>query len=248
MKKYLHALVSLFIVMGCLPAYAETSTLVIARIENIPDQYVGGEILKVVYSSLNVNILFADMPAKRALIESSQGRVDGEVQRVLDVGNEYPSLIAAHPSINYIEPSVFIQTSKKEQFPTRIAGWDSIRNYRIGIVNGVGSSERGTAGMPHVFRINTLDTAMEMLAVDRLDIVVSDRFSGLVSIAKQNLTGISSLSPPLQKIEIYHFLHKKHSALLPKVEKVLAEMSQTGELERLRAKLVKQYLDDSAKR
>jgi polar amino acid transport system substrate-binding protein len=42
------------------------------------------------------------MPAERAPLESSEGRVDGEIQRVLDVGREYPTLPVLRPSFNYI--------------------------------------------------------------------------------------------------------------------------------------------------
>jgi uncharacterized membrane protein len=68
-----------------------------ARVEDIPDQLVGSLILEVVYRRLDIAVEFVDMPAKRALVESSEGRVDREVQRLLDVGREYPSLIAVQP-------------------------------------------------------------------------------------------------------------------------------------------------------
>ena len=116
-------------------------SLRLARVENIPDQLVGSAILEVVYRRLDIALEFVDMPAKRALVESSQGHVDGEVQRVLDVGREYPSLLVVQPSINYIEPAVFV---KRIDF--RVAGWSSIAPHSIGIVRGVGSSVRRSAG------------------------------------------------------------------------------------------------------
>src|ERR1700741_4116422 len=60
-------------------------SLRLARVENIPDQLVGSAILEGVYRRLDIALEFVDLPAKRALVESSEGRVDGEVQRVLDV-------------------------------------------------------------------------------------------------------------------------------------------------------------------
>src|SRR5260221_10326738 len=76
--------------LGTTAARAET-VLRLARIENIPDQFVGGEILKAVYQRLGIAVEFIDLPAKRALVESSQGRVDGEVHRILAVQSEFPS-------------------------------------------------------------------------------------------------------------------------------------------------------------
>ena len=135
-----------WLALGLSSAMAQAQvSLRLARIENIPDQQVGAEILQAVYRRLGLTVEFVDLPAKRALLESSQGHLDGEVQRVSAVQSEYPSLIAVQPSINYIEPSAFV---KRLDFP--VDGWRSIAGYSVGIVRGVGSSERGTQGMARV--------------------------------------------------------------------------------------------------
>ena len=54
----------------------------LARIADIPDQYVGGEMLRAVYAKLNIKLEFEDVPGKRALALSSAGEVDGEIQRI----------------------------------------------------------------------------------------------------------------------------------------------------------------------
>ena len=228
----------IFLLSGlCSTAFAQ-SPLRIARIENIPDQFVGGEILKVVYTRLNIPVELVDLPAKRALLESSTGRLDGEVQRNIMVQTQYPTLVMVRPALNYIEPSVF---SKKERF--EVKGWDSIKAFDIGIVRGVGTSENGTQGMKSVQAVNTLDQLMLMLAEDRVDVAVSDSFSGLAVLKRLGLKDrVRLLTPPLQKNEIYHFLHEKHRGLVPKVEQVLSEMQSSGELERLRKQIIEKYL------
>lgn len=223
----------------CIAAEAHgQATLHLARLENIPDQAVGAEILKAVYLRLGIPVDFVDMPAKRALIESSQGRVDGEVQRILAVEQEYPTLIPVRVSINYIEPAVF---SKRLDF--QVDGWESIRPYQIGIVRGVGSSERGTKGMPRVEAVSTMDQLMLMLASDRLDVAVNDRFSGLLVCARLHLEkSVRPLSPPLEHIPLYHFLHRRHAELVPRVEEALRQMQASGELEQLRREITERLL------
>ena len=61
------------------------TSLQFARLANVPDQYVGGEILKVVYARLSLPIEFVDLPAGRALTLSNSGVLDGEVQRVAGI-------------------------------------------------------------------------------------------------------------------------------------------------------------------
>ena len=210
----------------------------IARIENIPDQFVGGEILKAIYTRANIPMELVDLPAKRAIMDSSQGVLDGEVHRNIKVKDQYPTLIPLQPGINYIEPSVF---SKNLDF--EVKGWESLKDYRIGIVRGVGTSEDGTKGMPQVTAVSTLEQLMQMLAEDRIDVAVSDAFSGLAELKRLKLDGqIHLLTPPLQKVEIYHYLHEKHRDLIPTVEKVIQEMQASGELEQLRAKIIEQFL------
>lgn len=222
---------------GCWAAWAQ-APLRIARIENIPDQFVGGELLKVVYGRLAIPIELVDLPAKRALLESSEGRLDGEVHRNINVQTQYPTLLMIRPALNYIEPSVF-----SSKAAPAVTGWDAIKGYRIGIVRGVGTSEDGTRGMASVLAINTLDQLMLVLAEDRVDVAISDSFSGLAVINRLGLAGrVKVLTPPLQKNDIYHFLHEKHRDLVPRVEQVLREMQASGELERLRKQTIERYL------
>lgn len=221
----------------------QTTTLRLSRIENVPDQAVGGEILAAVYSKLGIRLEFVAVPAKRALIESSEGRLDGEVQRVLDVANEYPTLLPVRESINYIEPSVF---TRRVEF--RVEGWESLRPYTIGIVRGVGSSERGTRGMPRVEAAPGMDQMMQMLASDRIEVAVNDRFSGMLVNNRLGLDRqLRVLSPPLQHIELYHFLHERHRALVPQVEAAVRQMKASGELERLRKEITQRMLDEARK-
>lgn len=228
----------------CLSGVAPAQTVLrLARLENIPDQAVGAEILKAVYRRLDIAVEFVDLPAQRALIESSQGRVDGEVQRILAVQDQYPSLIALRPSINYIEPSAFV---KRVRFA--VDGWSSIAPYSIGIVRGVGSSERGTSGMARVEPVATMDQLMQMVAAERFEVAVNDRFSGLLVTKRLRLDPVvQPLAPPLQHIALHHFLHESHRDLVPKVEQVLRSMEASGELERLRAQITARMLTDAEK-
>lgn len=210
----------------------------LARIADIPDQYVGGEMLRAVYAKLNIKLEFEDVPGRRALALSSAGEVDGEIQRIGTLSQDYPTLVRVTPAINYIEPAVF---ATKVRFD--VDGWNSIRDYSIGIIRGVGSSEAGTRGMARVTATANLETMVRMLDADRFDVMVTDLFSGLVAVKRDNLQArIYPLSPPLERIQIYHYLHERHRDLVPRVGHVIAQMEASGELAALREALVKQVL------
>jgi polar amino acid transport system substrate-binding protein len=236
-------LVPIVILIGPFAGETQSETLpkkiVLSRLANIPDQLVGGEILKAAYAKLDITVEFLDVEAKRALALSSAGDVDGEIQRVAAVAQQFPTLLQLKPAINYIEPAVF--TTGLE---FTVAGWSSIKDYQVGIVRGVGSSEAGTNGMSDVHRATSLEELVRMLDRERFDLLVTDLFSGKVEIRRQQLDSrIRPLLPPLERIYIYHYLHERHRALVPHIEAVLREMKDSGELEQLRAKLVTQVLE-----
>jgi polar amino acid transport system substrate-binding protein len=231
--------VCLWMLLSGIPCHAQ-SVIRLARIADITDQYVGGELLRAVYARLNITVEFEDVPGKRALALSSAGELDGEIQRIANVSRDYPTLIRISPPINYIEPSVFTTSLRFD-----VHGWDSIKDYSIGIVRGVGSSEAGTRGMSHVTATTSLENMIEMLDAGRFDVMVTDLFSGLVAVKKLKLQSrIHPLSPPIERIYIYHYLHERHRELAMKVGRVIEKMDASGELARLRESLVKQYLDE----
>jgi polar amino acid transport system substrate-binding protein len=231
--------VCISMLLSGIPSQAQ-SVIRLARIADIPDQYVGGEILRAVYGRLNIAVEFEDVPGKRALALSSAGELDGEVHRIANLARDYPTLVQVSPPINYIEPSVFTTTLRFD-----VQGWTSIKDYSIGIVRGVGSSEAGTRGMSRVTAAASLEGMIRMLDAGRFDLMVTDLFSGRVAVKKLNLQSrIHSLSPPIEKIYIYHYLHERHRDLAGKVERVIRNMDASGELTRLREKLVNQALNE----
>ncbi|WP_057300719.1 ABC transporter substrate-binding protein [Pelomonas sp. Root1217] len=225
-------------------AGAVPSTLRLARLDGVPDQRIGSEILKVAYARLGIELQFVAVPALRSLLESSEGRLDGEVQRILNVEVQYPTLLAVRPSINYIEPAAFV---KKLDF--KVQGWPSIAAYQVGIVRGVGSSEAGTQGMARVTAVPSMEALMRMVAAERVDVAVNDRLSGMLILQQLGLQGeVHPLDPPLQRIPLYHFLHMRHAELLPRIEETLRGMAASGELEQIRSRAAKRIAEDYERR
>ena len=231
--------IGLFVI--CLTLFCTTShseePLRFAQIVDTPDQVIGAEILEVAYKRLGIPIKIVQMPGRRALRESSEGRIDGEIHRILSIGNDYPTLIRVPTPINYIEPTVF---SKNERFA--VTGCPDLKDYRIGIVRGVRHAEACTRGMKHVQIVGHSNLLMQILDKGRVDIVITARINGLLQLKKLNLDSIYPLSPPLSRRLVYHYLHKKHKALVPKIDRVFKEMQESGELERLREEYFKKLL------
>jgi len=132
--------------------------LTFTQIVDTPDQVIGAVIVKAAYEKLGIPVKFSILPGKRALAESSAGRADGEVHRILEIGDEYPTLLRVPTPINYIEPSVF---SKKHDF--EVTDCTTLQGYRIGIVRGVKHSQICTQGMDKVFVGDNLTSVMRIV-------------------------------------------------------------------------------------
>jgi polar amino acid transport system substrate-binding protein len=234
-----NVLLIVFFFFFCSTSYSQ-EPLTFVRIINTPDQMVGAEILKLGYKRLGIPVKIVEMPGKRALVESSEGRIDGEVHRIFRIGEDYPMLIRIPTPINYIEPTVF---SKRVKFT--VSGCADLKEHRIGIVRGVRHAENCTEGMKNVHIVNNSRLLMQILHRDRVDIVITARINGLLQIKKLNLDSIYALSPPLSREPVYHYLHKKHEALVPKINRIFKEMEENGTLERLREQFTEELLEQS---
>lgn len=78
--------------------------------------------------------------------------------------------------------------------------------------------------------------------------MITARINGLLQLKRLNLKSIVPLSPPLSKMLVYHYLHKKHSALVPKIDRVFKSMKEKGELADLRKKVIDDMLKNVAER
>jgi len=216
--------------------------LTFTQIVDTPDQAIGAVIVKAAYEKLGIPVKFAILPGKRALAESSEGRADGEVHRISEIGDEYPTLLRVPTPINYIEPSAF---SKKHGF--EVTDCASLQGYQIGIVRGVKHSQLCAQGLENVFVGDDLSGVMRMLDAGRVDLLITARINGLLMAKELGLDAIKPLSPPLSRLWVYHYLHERHKELVPTIDAVFKAMQESGELEALREQAAQQLLQKVGK-
>lgn len=130
--------------------------------------------------------------------------------------------------------------TKNTQFP--VQGWQSLEPYKIGIRRGAKIVEVNTKGMKrHV--VSQYEQLFKLLDIGRIDIAVTSRVQGLTLIQKFDLEGFKILEPPLKTTNLYHYLHKKHENLVPKITASLQEMEKKGEILKIR----QQFINDLIK-
>ena len=210
------------------PLSLSVELLQLSKIEGSVLTKISEQVLVEAYHKLDIEIEFVSFPAKRGLMISNEGSVDGEVHRIKKVDYKYPNLIRVPTAINLAEVVVF--TVDK---PFKIEGWHSLKPYKIGIMRGIVVAEQGTKEMD-VEAFNSYDQVLMMLNFKRIDVGVLTRVGGLYYLRSLKFKDIKMLEPPILQHGLYHYLHVKHEALVPKINGVLTKMQGSGRIKEIR--------------
>lgn len=192
------------------------------------------KVLKEAYSRMGIEISIDFYPAKRSLIISNDGiNYDGEIHRIGGIEKEFPNLVPISIPINILEGVV---VANKVNF--MVNGWKSLNPYLIGIRRGIVFTTNGTAGMNRVV-LNTNEHLFQMLAAQRIDLVVISRINALKYIPTEQRLKLKILEPPVEVYNMYHYLHKKNAHLIPELTSILKEMQKEGIIHKIRNDYIK---------
>ncbi|MCP4134144.1 MAG: amino acid ABC transporter substrate-binding protein [bacterium] len=216
--------------------------LVLAKVEGLSDQYIGEYILTKAYEYLDIKLTFRILPARRAIIWSSQGEVDGEIQRISQIEKSYPTLIKVPTPINHIQLCVFFR--KKIPFRTL----KDFREYRFIYIRGIKGYEPLLKYFKSSRAVTTDDQMWRMIQYKRADFTLVGRINGMYTLKALGIKGIYPLRPPQKTFPIYHYLHEKHRDLAPKIDRILQKMAKNNELTRLKAQAVERLFNSIPKK
>lgn len=183
-----------------------------------PATEVAERVLREAYNRLGYQLEVHRLPGERTLIYANEGRMDGELYRKLGMDRTYPNLVIVPVPLLTYEIVVFTHGTS-----FALNGWDSLRPYTIGHVRGIKIVQENTAGM-NTEAVATMTQAFQKMMMGRTDVVVGNRLSGMAVIKSLKLEEVQVLSPPLASFPVYHYLNKRHEALVPQLAAVLRQL------------------------
>jgi hypothetical protein len=199
-------------------------------IENLIEQEIGRIVLPKIYERLNLKIQIHPRPGERAQKEAVTGMKDGEIMRIWSYGESNPTMIRVPTAYYFLETMAFIKKGRA----INLSGKEDLKRYRLVKVRGVMHTDAITNGMPMVHTINGTAQMMRFLEKDRADVALTNTMDGILSLRALGYADkVVSIEKPLAVLELYHYVHKKHKALVPKIDSIIKEMKQSGELSRL---------------
>ena len=189
---------------------------------------ISSRVLEHAYRQIGIPIRFKELPAERSLVKANEGSLDGDVNRVGGIEKTYANLVKVPVPVNTVE---HIVVTKNHNFT--VDGWESLKPYSIAIRIGTKAVESGTAGF-NAAAFPTYEKIFKLLARDRYDISVVGRVTAMEYINRYQLNNLKFLEPPLARLPLYHYLHKKHLNVVEQITRSLQGMQQDGSIARQR--------------
>ena len=210
---------------------AEKGEIVLSSGRNIdnPVQQYLNKVYSEAFKRLNLKFIYREAPWARSSFLSDSGDVDGELTRVHSYGNNHPNVIRVNES-HYTNGVIALSNNPK----IKLKGWESFSNtdYRVLYVRGAAWPE---IKLPKYVKTNNLSNTtttlqgIQMLISDRTDVFVASEITMFQTLysGRYNISNIW-ISGVMQHYTGHMYLHKKHIALVPKLETVLKIMKKEG--------------------
>jgi len=177
-------------------------------------------ILTSAYAELGIDVEFKFYPPSRGVLAADAGLYDGEAFRGMDFIGEDTNLLPVMVVIIEVEWWVY---AKDIQF--EVDGYKSLATYSV-------SSRRGILAADNILQyarkkqmLNTFEQTLLTLDAGRVDLAIIPAGVAL-AILKNKPMDIYPLRPPIRVDKLYHFLHKKHKKLIPKITETLKRMEK----------------------
>lgn len=198
---------------------------------------ISHRVLREAYGRLGIEITVSPLPGARAIYQSSKGVTDGELYRIWGISDKHPTLVPVPVPINVMDVIIFTIDT-----PLEVQGWNSLNSFTLGMQRGVKFAEKATSESKdlNVWLTNTNEQLFKMLIAGRVDIVAASRVSGLNKIKELGVAEIKPLDPAVESYQLYHYLHKKNSHLIPALTSVLEAMQNEGLIDKIRADFIQE--------
>lgn len=198
-------------------------------IESLAEQKIGNLILPEIYKKLGKKITITPLPGKRAQKVAASGVKDGEVMRIFSYGIDNETLIRVPTPYYYLNTMAF--TLKDSGIV--INSIDDLKNYRLVKVMGVKHTDNITEGLSNVQEVKNTEQMMGMILKGRADVALTSAIDGKLVLKMLAITEITHSTKPLVVLALYHYINKTHINLVAKVDAVINEMQENGEMQLL---------------
>lgn len=218
----------IFILLTFLPLMLNARVYTFSGGENNTVMLIASKVLQKAYAQADIEMRPLFLSLEESLQRSNSGQTDGELARIEKISQLYPNLRQVPVEIVVVEAIAF---SKNRSL--NIKKWSDLDGHRVTIVKGAKFIERGTKDIPKEIAL-TFEEAFDALHKGKTEIVVVPKLAGLSLSYANQYKNIKPVSSALQRLPLYHFVHKKNIHLIPIITPILQKMKKSGEIDYIR--------------
>lgn len=191
-------------------------------------------LLKELGKRLDRPVELVRLPPKRALRSINNGLSDAELPRIAGLEMKYSNLVRVEEKV--IDYN-FVAFSRVERDET---SWGDLAGKRVGYLIGWKIFEDNIPAQANACKLTKPELLFNMLSKGRIDVALYERYAGWNNIQIHQHSGINEWKTPMAIKPMFLYLHKKHAALAPVIDRHLRQMKSDGTYRRI----MKQTLGD----
>ena len=149
--------------------------------------------------------------------------------RIWSYGDENSNTIRVPTPYYYLETMPFVLKNAD----ITIHSPQDLRQYRLSKIRGVKHTNNITKGLSHVYDMSSTEDMFKLLFNGKVDVVLTNTLDGELVLSRLNLSDAVEKQTPLARLPLYHYIHKKHKSLIPKINREILRMKMSGELDQL---------------
>lgn len=203
------------------PRIIETNKINVSQVRKVGKNDCAYKNLTKAYGSIGYQLDFTILPAKRALIESNAGRTDGETARVQYLEKRYPNLVRIPVAICHMHQSLLALKSNKKIENA------NLKDLTLGIMNGGVFVEKEFTQYNPVRAVSNKQL-VDLLMKGRVDAISMSEPTFKKQVGSQQASLIIPLARFTPTVPLFHYLHKKHHILIPKITAALKQLEGSG--------------------
>lgn len=196
-------------------------------------------VLQRAYARLDLVFHPQVVPLRRGLQMAEAGQVDGDLMRNAEVLKEQTQLLRVNVPVAIGVYSAY----RRPPCPARVE-LRELADSRVAYFRGIRSVEMLLPPQALLAARDSWD-ALRHVQQGITDYAIGMQAESDALLQRRQVTEVCRVTEPVLTIPLYHALHKRHAALLPRLEAVLQEMSRSGEMARIWAAEQKR-LDESS--
>ncbi|MGY5451147.1 substrate-binding periplasmic protein [Agarivorans sp. MS3-6] len=209
----------LMLVLAITKVYADEPHLRISTVENVAAYPEVVNMLSRAYAELGYHIELVPMPAKRSLRQAKENiDIDAELARTEYAAPFLPNHLRIPIPIAYITIAAFVMRDDLE-----IVNWQSLQAYGVGGVRGHLFIESKLKNHNKLLFLSSANQALTMLSRGRLDVVILPQTMGEYVVKQNWHSQVKMVSPALDYVPLYHYLHQKHHAIAGNLTQALSK-------------------------